>query len=78
MWELIYLVDPSVEYMISSTAIDINTNRPVLYMDKFDYNCDVIWFSVVWRETSKFNGAIVIIVKLVKLLNRLILLINII
>lgn len=31
-------------------------------MDKFDYNCDVIWFSVVWRETSKFNGAIDIIV----------------
>ena len=62
---------PSVEYMISSTAIDINTNRPVLYMDKFDYNCDVIWFSVVWRETSKFNGAIDIIVngEIVKSIN---------
>lgn len=57
--------------MISSTAIDINTNRPVLYMDKFDYNCDVIWFSVVWRETSKFNGAIDIIVngEIVKSIN---------
>lgn len=62
---------PSVGYMISSTAIDINTNRPVLYMDKFDYNCDVIWFSVVWRETSKFNGAIDIIVngEIVKSIN---------
>ena len=62
---------PSVEYMISSTAIDSNTNRPVLYMDKFDYNCDVIWFSVVWRETSKFNGAIDIIVngEIVKSIN---------
>lgn len=62
---------PSVEYMISSTAIDINMNRPVLYMDKFDYNCDVIWFSVVWRETSKFNGAIDIIVngEIVKSIN---------
>lgn len=40
-------------------------------MDKFDYNCDVIWFSVVWRETSKFNGAIDIIVngEIVKSIN---------
>ena len=62
---------PSVEYMISSTAIDINTNRSVLYMNKFDFNCDVIWFSVVWRETSKFNGAIDIILngEIVKSIN---------
>lgn len=62
---------PSVEYLISSTAIDINTNRSVLYMNKFDYNCDVIWFSVVWRETSKFNGAIDIILngEIVKSIN---------
>lgn len=62
---------PSVEYLISSTAIDINTNNSVLYSDNFDYISDIMWFSVVWRETSKFHGAIDIIVngEIVKSIN---------
>lgn len=62
---------PSVEYLISSTAIDINTNKSVLYSDNFDYISDIMWFSVVWRETSKFHGAIDIIVngEIVKSIN---------